>query len=104
MIMTSRISCSVSLVMGLMASSHSLANHDYDAEFAYHQIKALQAETSGILDFNMRFALVAISVKRFDEAIFALERVLQAEPNHARARTELARCYFETGQYHLART
>jgi len=102
--MTSRISCSVALVMGLMASSHSLANHDYDAEFAYQQIKALQAENSGILDFDMRFALVAISVKRFDEAIFALERVLQAEPNHARARTELARCYFETGQYHLART
>lgn len=92
------------LLGGIASSSVCLADHDYDAEFAYQQIKALQAENSGIIEFDMRFALVAMSVHRYDEAIFALERVLTAQPHNGRARTELARCYYETGQYHLART
>lgn len=93
------------LVLGSFTIANStMANHAVDAEFAYEQIKALQAENSGHVDFDMRFALVAIAVHRYDEAIFALERVLQNQPNNGRARAELGRCYYETGQYHLART
>lgn len=102
--MTSLSVRSAVLLGSIAATSLCIADHDYDAEFAYQQIKALQAENSGITEFDMRFALVAMSVHRYDEAIFALERVLEAQPNNGRARTELARCYFETGQYHLART
>ncbi len=102
--MTSHIFRSAVFLGSLTITVPALADHDYDAEFAYQQIKALQAENSGITEFDMRFALVAISVHRYDEAIFALERVLEAQPNNGRARTELARCYYETGQYHLART
>jgi tetratricopeptide (TPR) repeat protein len=81
-----------------------LAANDSDREFAYEQLKSLQNENAGNPDYDLRFALVAMSVYKYDEAIFALERLIQYDPRNGRVRAELAKCYYETGQYHLARS
>lgn len=87
----------------VVGSSNIIASSN-DAEYTYLQLKALQNENSGHPEFDFRFAVVAMAVHQYDEAIFALERLLQNDPNNGRVRAELARCYYETGQYHLSRS
>lgn len=75
---------------------------DDNAEFHFAQAQRLASENAGDPDFDWYFAQSTIAVDRCDLAIFALERILVANPGDLRARTELGRCYHRTGQYHQA--
>ena len=61
------------------------------AEEAYDLLKPYQASLEGEAAFDYVFALAAQDTGRTVEAIFALERVVDAFPEHGPARAELAR-------------
>jgi len=53
-------------------------------------------------DTHFYYALSALQLQRYDDALSAFERVLILNPSHMRARLELARLYYETHQYEHA--
>ena len=61
------------------------------------------AEQEGNADFDFLYGQAAIDAGKVNEGIYALERVLFANPQHLRARLELARGYFLVGEDRSAR-
>lgn len=51
---------------------------------------------------NFYFAMSAAALKRTDQAIAAFDRVLMLNPQSVRTRLELAKLYFDMGEYALA--
>ena len=68
------------------------------AEEAYDLLKPYQASFEGEAAFDYVFALAAQDTGRTVEAIFALERVVDAFPEHGPARAELAKAYLSLGE------
>ena len=68
------------------------------AEEAYDLLKPYQASLEGQAAFDYVFALAAQDTGRTVEAIFALERVVDAFPEHGPARAELAKAYLSLGE------
>ncbi len=68
------------------------------AEEAYDLLKPYQASLEGEAAFDYVFALAAQDTGRTVEAIFALERVVDAFPEHGPARAELAKAYLSLGE------
>lgn len=77
-----------------------LANGDYAAAWARAQ--ALEAEQAGEVAFDYLYGRAALEAGEPDYAVFALERVLLLQPAHHRARVELARAYYELGNWDVA--
>lgn len=73
------------------------------ADAAYQLLEPLTAERSGNPDFDYVLGLAALDSGRAAEAVFALERVLAVQPDHARARAEIGRAYFQLGETETAR-
>ena len=65
---------------------------------------ALLDEHAGDPQFDFQFGLAALETGRFDHAALAFRRVLLLRPQSDRARLELARVYFLTGDSAAART
>ncbi|MFL0796472.1 MAG: tetratricopeptide repeat protein [Cellvibrionaceae bacterium] len=72
-----------------------------DAWIAANQLRNDQ-EGNEVFDFF--YGLAALETANVDEALFAFERVLFVNPNHHRARLEMARCYFLLGDMDSAET
>lgn len=64
------------------------------AQKAFDLLSPLEAARAGDPDFDAALGIAANEVGQFSRAIFALERVLVAQPSNARARAELARALF----------
>lgn len=64
---------------------------------AYDLLKPLEEERAGDPSFDFLLGLAALDSGRILEAVFALERVVDAAPQNARARAELARAYLVLG-------
>src|SRR5690554_2879544 len=64
-----------------------------NAEAAFSALQAEEAEHAGNIEFDYWLGLAANRVGKFGRAMFALERVLAQQPNHAAARLELATAY-----------
>ncbi len=73
-----------------------------DAEAAYQHALTLAPELEGETEFDFLLGMAALKAGHLPEAVFALERVLIAEPNNHRARLELARVYFLQTDYRNA--
>jgi FimV-like protein len=71
---------------------------------AYEQAQAQQVDRAGDPKFDFKFGLAALESGHPQQAVFALERVLAAEPRDHRARLELARAYFALGDFEQARS
>lgn len=82
------------------AYKHMQANN---AKAAYALLEPEESARAGDKDFDFLFALAALDVGQNTRAIFALERVLAADPNNARARAELGRAYLAVGEVSAAR-
>ncbi|UQB42669.1 tetratricopeptide repeat protein [Thiomicrospira microaerophila] len=54
------------------------------------------------LTLNFYLGQSALELKNYNQAMAAFDRVLILDPNHMRTRLELARLYFEVGQFQLA--
>lgn len=61
------------------------------------------AEHAGEPDFDFAAGWAALEAGQPQHAVMALERVLIVQPNHHRARIELARAYFLLGDFSAAR-
>lgn len=75
-----------------------------NAAEAFKLLEAAENERADTPDFDLLFGIAAIEVGQNTRAVFALERVLQRQPDHARARAELARAYLALGEAKNART
>ncbi len=74
-----------------------------DAGAAYTYAQKHRAEQEGNPGFDFYFGIAAIDTGNVSQGVFALERVLAAQPNNHMARLELARGYFILEEYERAR-
>lgn len=74
-----------------------------DAEAAYQAATGLRDALEGDPEFDYYYGLAALDTGRISEGVFALERVLVANPGDDRVRLELARGYFLLGEDSRAR-
>ena len=65
---------------------------------AYALLSPYQSELAGDPDYDYLLGIAALDSGKFNEAIFALERVLAVRPNHLQARAEIARAYLAVGE------
>ena len=64
---------------------------------AFELALANQSEFEGVPEFDLAFGIAAKSSSNGDAGLYALERVVQAEPQSIAGRFTLANCYFELG-------
>ena len=74
-----------------------------DAKAAYAILEPLETERAGNPDYDFLLGLAALETGKNTNAVFALERVLAVDPNHVRARAEIARAYAALGETKTAR-
>lgn len=69
-----------------------------DAQAAYTLLAPLEAERAGDLEYDYLLGSAALDAGKPTQAVFALERVLAVNPDHAQARAQIARAYFMLGE------
>jgi len=74
-----------------------------DAAGAYALLGEQEAALAGNPAYDYLLGVSALDSGRTSDAIFALRRALSIEPGFSGARMELARAYFDAGNYALAR-
>lgn len=74
-----------------------------DAAAAYALLKPLEEKRAGEPEFDYLLGIAALDTGRGTEAVFALERVLAVSPDHAQARAEIARAYYQLGEVETSR-
>ncbi len=70
---------------------------------AFVLLEAAEPDRAGEVDYDFLLGLSALAAGQNTRAVFALERVLAIDPNHVRARTEIARAYMALGETKTAR-
>jgi hypothetical protein len=74
-----------------------------DAQSAYNLLAPLENERAGDPEYDYLLGVAALDSGRSTEAVFALERVLAIQPDHAAARAQIARAYFGLKETETAR-
>jgi len=74
-----------------------------DAKAAYALLEPLEPQRAGDPEYDFLLGLSALEIGKNTNAVFALERVLAVNPNHTRARAEIARAYAALGETRTAR-
>jgi tetratricopeptide (TPR) repeat protein len=74
-----------------------------DAKAAYALLEPLESERAGDPGYDFLLGLAALEIGKNTNAVFALERVLAVDPNHVRARAEIARAYAALGETKTAK-
>ncbi len=65
---------------------------------AYRLLQPLESQRAGDPEYDYLLGIAALDSGERERAVFALERVLAVNPNHAQARAEIARAYFLLGE------
>jgi hypothetical protein len=65
---------------------------------AYRLLLPLESQRAGDPEYDYLLGIAALDSGEHERAVFALERALAVNPNHAGARAEIARAYFEMGE------
>lgn len=102
-----------SLLCALLLSQPTAANEQFEElrrlveqgqpQAAYALAQQNLERDEGDPTFDFYYGMAAIDSGHLGEGVFALERVLMAQPSHHRARLELARGYFLLGDDERAR-
>jgi tetratricopeptide (TPR) repeat protein len=74
-----------------------------DAKAAYALLEPLESQRAGDPEYDFLLGLAALEIGRNTNAVFAFERVLAVDPNHVRARAEIARAYAALGETKTAK-
>lgn len=74
-----------------------------DARAAYALLEPIETERAGDPTYDFLLGLAALEIGKNTNAVFALERVLAVDPNHVRARAEIARAYAALGETKIAK-
>ncbi len=90
-------------VLRVLNQADALLKEQKSAE-AYSLLAGHEIQFAGRPSFDYLLGVSALDSGKPNEAVFALRRVILAEPRFAGARLELARAQFEIGEYELART
>lgn len=108
-----RAAGSILVAVALLTPLGALAAHDPERletlveegryADAYDLASEYVGEHAGAPRFDFYYGIAAVETDRLNEGIFALERVLIAQPGSDRARLELARAYFLQGDDRRAR-
>lgn len=72
-------------------------------EQAFQYLEPYEAVAAGDLHYNYLYGVAALDSGHASEAVFAFQRVLVENPGYSAARMELARAYYELGDYEAAR-
>lgn len=88
---------------GLLAEARALLDQRRAAE-AWALLAPREAEFAGSPQYDYLLGIAALDSGRPTDAVFALERLLAAQPEFDGARMELARALFESGDLEAART
>ncbi|MGH8530399.1 MAG: tetratricopeptide repeat protein [Nevskiales bacterium] len=99
---TARAAASTRQMDGTLAQARALLDRK-QAQQAYDLLRPHEANWSGNQDFNYLYGVAALDSGHPAEAVFSLQRVVAADPSYPAARMELARAYYETGDYAAAR-
>jgi len=96
--------CFLSLAVraDLLGDARQFLDHKQAAR-AYELLAAQAGTLAGTANFDYLLGIAALDSGHPSEAVFALERVLDIEPDNALARAELARAYFLLGEDETAR-
>lgn len=70
---------------------------------AYALLQQSELEFAGSMAFDYLLGMAALDTAQPSEAVFALQRVLRQDPGYAAARMELARAYYDLGEYEQAK-
>ena len=79
-----------------------LTNKQFDD--AFESAIENQTKLEGIVEFDLAFGIAARSTANCSQGLFALERVVQAQPQSIDGRFTLASCYYELGNFPAANT
>lgn len=74
-----------------------------NAKAAYALLEPLEPQRAGDPHYDFLLGLAALESGRNTNAVFAFERVLAVNPNHVRARAEIARAYVALGETKTAK-
>jgi hypothetical protein len=85
-----------------MAKARQLLGQKKGAE-AYRLLQPLVEKQAGNPDFDLLYGMSAIDAGKPTDATFALERVLDAQPDNAAAQAELGRAYYDMGENDAAK-
>lgn len=75
-----------------------------DSIKAYDLLKPYEDELSGEIEYDYLFGVAALDSGEPRQSIFVFQRLIMIDPNFAGARMELARAYFEIGEYDQAKS
>jgi len=75
-----------------------------NAAAAYSLLEPHEVKQAGDVRFDYLLGIAALDSGRADRATLAFERVLAVNPNHAGARLDMARAYFQLGDFTRARS
>jgi len=87
----------------LLQDADELIKNGKPAE-AYTLLEPLELDHAGEVRFDYLIGIAALDSGRPDKATLAFERVLAVSPNHAAARLDIARAYYQLGDFPRART
>ncbi len=73
-------------------------NQQKNPQAAYRLLEPLESQRAGDPEYDYLLGIAALDSGERERAVFALERVLAVNPNHAQARAEIARAYFLLGE------
>ena len=87
----------------LLKQAEDLLANDKPGD-AYRLLEPFEFDHAGEVRFDYLLGVAALNGGQPDKATFALERVLAVNPDHASARLEIARAYYQLGDLPRART
>jgi hypothetical protein len=87
----------------LLQDAARLVKNGNPAE-AYALLEPLEFDHAGEVRFDYLIGIAALDSGIPDKATMAFERVLAVNPNHAAARLDMARAYYQLGDFPRART
>lgn len=87
----------------LLQDAGELVKNGKPAE-AYTLLEPLEFDHSGEVRFDYLIGIAALDSGKPDKATFAFERVLAVNPDNAAARLDMARAYYQLGDFQRART
>jgi len=87
----------------LLREADTLVKDGKPAE-AYTLLEPLEFEHAGEVRFDYLIGIAALDSGKPDKATFAFERVLAVDPDNAAARLDMARAYYQLGDFQRAGT
>jgi hypothetical protein len=86
----------------LLRRAQQLLDENRPAD-AYELLQGESEQRAGTPEFDLMLGIAARAAGHPTRAVFALERVLAVQPDNDRARAELARAYYDTGENEASR-